>query len=210
MKFKIALLASAVLLVASCGGGTSNDGGSSGSGGTGNTSSTGNSCQAQTPAAPPDADVSISSSFDAPMLFLAQPGPITATLLATPAPDPDSTFRTYIPGGSNVGDFTSNDRAGKTITTAPIPRQPPGVPLIALTEVQSLRGGAEGTDVMTGWPNSMGFTCCDGRPKARAQIEFGANNTAIVTFGGPSRFLPDSWTATPLRIQLTNVAACSM
>lgn len=150
----------------------------------------------------------MSSSFDAPELFLAQPGPITATLLATPAPDPNSSFRTFIPGGSNLGSFTSNDMVGKSVTTTPIPSQPAGAPIIVFTDVQSGRT-AFGARITTGWPSSINYTCCDIEPKVRAQVSFGANNTAIVTFGGPSRFLPDSWANNPVRIQLTNVTACS-
>ena len=63
---------------------------------------------------------------------------------------------------------------------------------------------------MTGWPREINFICCYGQPKMRAQISFGQNNTAVVTFGGASQDLPDVWTANPLQIKLTNVTNRSM
>ena len=66
-----------------------------------------------------------------------------------------------------------------------------------------------GTLVSTGWVYGSGFSCCDGTVRTPAQVSFGANNTAIVSFGGAANYLPDSWATTPLRIQLSNVTSVS-
>ena len=155
------------------------------------------------------------SSFDAPMVFLAQPGPITATLLATPIHDSSwaSFFTSYSftqnskPILNDLG-ITSNDTAGKSMTTVSIPGQPAGVPIVFSAHFNN-NGGAFGTTVMTGfvYENAVnGAGCCDEQRRVPAEITFGANNTAIVSFlpdiGGPT---------TPLRIQLTkvtNVSGC--
>jgi hypothetical protein len=150
-------------------------------------------------------------AFDAPMVFLAQPGPITATLLATPVHDsswaPFSTYYSFAAQNPWLGDlFTSADSVGKTMTTVSIPAQPPGVPIVFYTHFNNNRG-AFGTAVMTGFVyenGKDGHGCCDGPARVAAEVSFGANNTAIVSFlpdwGGPT---------TPLRIQLTNVTNVS-
>jgi hypothetical protein len=146
-------------------------------------------------------------SFDAPMVFLAQPGPITATLLATPARDSSwAPFRTSYSFSQNIriGDLgiSSDDSVGKSVTTVSIPGQPPGVPISFSAHFRNNRG-AFGTNVMTGFVYENGFACCDGPVRVPAQVSFGANNTAIVSF------LPDDGVTTPLRIQLTNVTSVS-
>ena len=150
-------------------------------------------------------------AYDAPMVFLAQPGPVTATLLATPARDWSwGHFNTYYMSQGAGGDlgFTSDDRVGKSVTTVSIPGQPPGVPLIFSTLVTSPLT-AMGSLVSTGWVYENGFSCCDGIVRVPAKVSFGANNTAIVTFDSLGGTLPDNWSTTPLRIQLTNVTSVS-
>jgi hypothetical protein len=152
-------------------------------------------------------------AFDAPMVFLAQPGPITATVLATPLRDSSwSPFSTYYSFAQNpkaetrdLG-ITSNDAAGKSVTTVSIPGQPAGVPVVFSAHFSN-NGGVFGTTVMTGfvYENAVnGAGCCDQQRRVPAEITFGANNTAIVSFlpdiGGPT---------TPLQIQLTNVTSVS-
>ena len=66
--------------------------------------------------------------------------------------------------------------------------------------------------------SSAQLVCCSGsriakpgQPNLAAQVSFGANNTAILSFGRVSEFLPASWANAPLRIQLTNVTgSCSL
>jgi hypothetical protein len=151
-------------------------------------------------------------AFDAPMVFLAQPGPITATLLATPAHDsswsPFSTNYSFANPKQTLGDLgiTSDDTVGKSVTTVSIPGQPAGVPIVFSAHFNNNRG-AFGTTVITGFVyenGAGGHGCCDGPVRVAAQVTFGANNTAIVSF------LPDSGgPTTPLRIQLTNVTSVS-
>jgi len=228
MKLKAAFLlsaiVSAILLVTSCGGGSGGDGGGtsqtppqqttpdSGGGGSTSGTSTGNG-GASCPTPGPSSDTAITSSYDAPLVYLAQPGPITATLLTTPAPDPSSSFSTsYVfqdqSHNTIVQDLgiTSNDIPGKSVMTVSIPGQPAGIPIVLGTHVSS---GITvfGTVILTGWVTGSNFSCCDGQPKVRAQVEFGANNTAIVTYGGSSPYLPNRWATNPLRIQFTNVTS---
>lgn len=152
------------------------------------------------------------SWFDAPMVFLAQPGPITATLLARPTYDSNwpphfSTSYSFTqnprPVLGTLG-ITSDDSVGKSVTTVSIPGQPAGVPIVFSAHFSNNRG-VFGTTVMTGFvhENSVfGAGCCDGPVRVPAQVSFGPNNTAIVSF------LSDSG-ATPLQIQLTNVTSVS-
>lgn len=156
-------------------------------------------------------------AFDAPMVFLAEPGPVTATLIAAPAHDSSwRGFSTYYDFSQdaihthNLG-ITSDDSVGKSVTTVSIPAQPAGVPIVFSASVGSDR--TLGTFVSTGWVYGSGVDCCDLIVRVPAQVSFGTNNTAIVSFGGPntpdSWALPDSWSTTPLRIQLTNVTSVS-
>jgi hypothetical protein len=154
-------------------------------------------------------------AYDAPMVFLAQPGPVTATLLAAPAHDSSwGSFTTEYHFSQDTGylswrlGITSDDSVGKSVQTVSIPGQPPGVPIIFSAYVTSVRT-AMGALVSTGWLYGSGFSCCDGIERVRAQVSFGANNTAIVSFGGAPDSLPDSWSTTPLQIQLTNVTSVS-
>lgn len=143
------------------------------------------------------------------MVFLAQPGPITATLLATPTHDSSwAPFSTYYRFATELRDLgiTSDDSVGKNVATVSIPAQPPGVPIVFSAHFNN-NLGAFGTEVMTGfvYENAKnGGGCCDEIARVAAQVSFGANNTAIVSF------LPDSGgPTTPLRIQLTNVTSVS-
>lgn len=236
MDVKAALLTAAAtcaFVVAACGGGTADPGygsnasapsGSSGSGA--NSSGSGGSVSGSpdrtgtvmgscgsTPTVTVSWFDSLSwLSFDAPMVFLAQPGSITATLLATPAHDSSwSPFRTYYSFANPEHTFgelgiTSDDTAGKSVTTVSIPGQPAGVPIVFSAHFNN-NLGAFGTEVMTGFVyenTTNGSGCCDEIVRVAAQVSFGANNTAIVSFlpesGGPT---------TPLRIQLTNVTSIS-
>ena len=137
----------------------------------------------------------------------------TGLMLATPAHDWSSgSFGTYYkfsqdPELHGLG-ITSDDSVGKSVTTVSIPGQAPGVPVIFSTYDVSAHA-TMGALVTTGWVYESGFSCCDGAVKVPAQVSFGENNTAIVSFGGASPFLPDTWAATPLRIQLTNVTSVS-
>ena len=228
MDVKAALLTAAAtcaFVVAACGGGTADPGygnnagaasGSSGNAGSLSPEHTGTvmgSCGSTPTVTVSWFDSLAWLSFDAPMVFLAQPGPITATLIATPAHDSSwSPFSTYYSFAENpkaetrdLG-ITSDDTVGKSVTTVSIPGQPAGVPIVFSAHFNNNRG-AFGTEVMTGfvYENAKnGAGCCDELARDAAQVSFGANNTAIVSFqpesGGPT---------TPLRIQLTNVTSVS-
>jgi len=157
----------------------------------------------------------ISASYGAPLVFPAQPGPITATLLATPAPNnTGGSFVTYYGVSQDVSQntrlnvlgITSQDSVGKIVTTISIPNQAAGVPIIFAAHMSS--GCAVfGALITTGWITENNFSCCDGSVKAPAHVSFGANNTAIVSFGSRSHYLPDTWADNPLRIELTNVTS---
>jgi hypothetical protein len=219
VNFKAALFATAAagafLLVAACGGDSSDSNDSSVSRGTASGSSGSGICQAQAPmvgAVPVVAVQGILSSFDAPMLYLAEPGPVTATLLATPAPDPQSAFTTNI-GWLEAGQFhgillgiTNNSSVGTIVTTASIPPQPAGIPLVIGAHVNSGQA-LFGSEITTGWTLGNQLRCCDGFENWPAQVTFGSHNTAIVSFGGSSYDLPRSWNNFPLRIAFTNVTS---
>ena len=221
----------ASLLLAACGGGSDGGGQSSNqtqadnsSGGATNTSAAGGgsgtsgtmgsgAANCQAPSGLASSDTAVITSYDAPMVFLAQPGPITATLLQTPTPDPSTgSFATAYRSSGAIGHdlgITSGDVVGKTVTTISFPAQPAGVPIIFQTHATT--SVTLGTIITTGWIGANDYSCCEGFPKVRAEVTFGPNSTAIVSFGSPSPYLPSSWATKPLKIQLTNVTnGCSM
>jgi len=233
MKLETALLramgAAALLLVAACGGGSADNGGSSGNGSgqtqadasrstppTGGTTSSASTGGSGTSCPTPSSSNRF-TEFDAPLVYLAQPGPITVTLLATPAPVRDSSFTTFLVFKDQSQrtvlrhiDISSNDAVGKTVLTESIPAQPAGIPIIFGAHVNS-GFSVFGVNITTGWVTGNDWTVGDGQPNLAAQVSFGANNTAILSFGRVSEFLPASWANAPLRIQLTNVTgSCSL
>lgn len=143
------------------------------------------------------------------MVFLAAPGPITATVLL--APEGNAGFSTYYifsigAGGGQyaLGIFTG-DSVGKTVTTIPIPDQGGGVPVIFQAYLSG--PGALGAMITTGWVEANNFRCCGDFLKAPAKVTFGANNTAVVSFASDLSGVPLSWVQRPLQIQLTNVTS---
>jgi hypothetical protein len=185
-----------LLLVAACGGGSSDSGtdssGGSGNsgGGSGSSGSSGSGSGSGDSANGGSSGSGMSCSTPAPVLHAAQNGTISATFLSAGTASTFSIMLIYDNlggqsinnpqdkfGGATLFDSFSNSQVGSTVTvtyrafegtsSGPFPQ---GTPIML-----SLGTGAQE-------PSTTGGIDKDVRVNANAQVMFGANNTATVTF----------------------------
>jgi hypothetical protein len=144
-------------------------------------------------------------------VFLNEPGPITATLLAAPT-SPNYLWGSLIrygtasaPDGSLAGLFTGASAVGSTAVTQPIPSLALSTPLFIGTGFTPLGPFAVTSFVSTGVTANSNLPL--GPVLQTAGVVFGPNNTAQIGFAPPNSSTPASLSGYPIILGLTNVGS---